>query len=775
MSCEEKVNSLKDLLKYMEIDKQKNGLSYKRFPVRLIFLNNLWTIKELVKELTKQGIKLLDITTLPPFDRNPDSFLTSGSIVRCIENAMDDIIIVSLSELLRFYSDDQFSLIMRSLLEIENSYNNLGRRVYIPLVGLKTRFESVFWKDYYRRDEWIPYWELNDPQEKIHLIFVNFKSPYLKGNLIKNSKELFDLWKAPPSDKFLCTSKLLNKKYHNATSDEFYIFKGVKNQKEYISEILNVDIGKMEYHEEEKDLWDELLKGLVEENINNFIDFVRKKLKILDPYDLNQEDLCELYLKSNTFKKWLIKNYVLFFSKLKNHYIYRVFESLEDYKISTFIRTCWFKIFDMKNVIPSIFRERLSLLNKIHIDLKKAVSIDIEEEINKKIKDLPIDVIPDYLTGITKTEKTWIIKNLEKIKGNLNQLYRELSYYLKDFYLKNGNTETSWIIDYFKEYKSSKLKNQISNKLKNMLEEKNRNSSTFFRWYYSFKPAKEIIEELGISKKYWIDGLGIEFVSLVSCILEDYGYEVEIYIARSNLPSSTRFNSFEKVSKFENLDHFIHSKNFYEYPEDIVEELSKIKEVLESIGNINRDFLIISDHGLTVFANFNFQKFKKYSFSNVHHEGRYAEINNNVQFLEDEDFLIYSDDTTKKKFLIALKYSSLSKIPRREVHGGATPEEVLVPIIFAKIRSSGYKINILSNIISIRKPVVKIRIEPKPASLPRVFVYEKELKVIENDGVYEVKLKNLRTGTHYLKIVVSGVKREFKIQIKGGMEEKEIL
>jgi hypothetical protein len=61
------------------------------------------------------------------------------------------------------------------------------------------------------------------------------------------------------------------------------------------------------------------------------------------------------------------------------------------------------------------------------------------------------------------------------------------------------------------------------------------------------------------------------------------------------------------------------------------------------------------------------------------HEGRYAEIAARDAHKTDNDYI--SCKNNGKHFRVALTHASLDKKPTHETHGGATPEEVLVPFV----------------------------------------------------------------------------------------------
>jgi hypothetical protein len=86
---------------------------------------------------------------------------------------------------------------------------------------------------------------------------------------------------------------------------------------------------------------------------------------------------------------------------------------------------------------------------------------------------------------------------------------------------------------------------------------------------------------------------------------------------------------------------------------------------------------IISDHGLTALSRL--VEAKHHTWTDISHEGRYAEVTSADAQKSDSEYL--KKDTGGKHYRVALTHASFDKKPVRETHGGATPEEVLVPFI----------------------------------------------------------------------------------------------
>jgi len=113
-----------------------------------------------------------------------------------------------------------------------------------------------------------------------------------------------------------------------------------------------------------------------------------------------------------------------------------------------------------------------------------------------------------------------------------------------------------------------------------------------------------------------------------------------------------------------------------------------------------------------------------------------------------------------------------------ENHGGATLEEVLIPVVkISEAKPKKRKIVLLDKEITILKPVFRIR-TPQPISVPFAIILDKRYEAIkEKDDVWKFDLRqaNLKPGIIKAEIRVDGEVHEIEIKIKGGMEEEELL
>jgi hypothetical protein len=318
------------------------------------------------------------------------------------------------------------------------------------------------------------------------------------------------------------------------------------------------------------------------------------------------------------------------------------------------------------------------------------------------------------------------------------------------------------------------------------LNEKNKNKESFSNWYYKL-PKVYNFDNVENKKIIWVDGLGSEWLPLILNLFKK-SREIEVKdlkLSVTRLPSTTLCNKFlgENVIDKRNLDDYIHSKTKYEFPDCLVDEIEIVKKLVEEIVDISKfqDVIIVSDHGFSFLCSSS--KNKPLNFENVEHEGRCKENKEDIQ-LDDVDYMTWEVENGPcegKNFIVALKHKSLGKVSKREVHGGATPEEIVVPFIVVGPRSKKelkYTVNKKSVELLLSNPVFDIEIIPTPNTFVNIQAFlNDQLQKIEylNDGKYKIVLNVKKTGKYKLKLIVDNDINFIDINIKGGMEETELL
>ena len=218
---------------------------------------------------------------------------------------------------------------------------------------------------------------------------------------------------------------------------------------------------------------------------------------------------------------------------------------------------------------------------------------------------------------------------------------------------------------------------------------------------------------------FFFDALGVEYLSYILAKCEQYGLLAEILVGVCQLPSITCenkdfitffTNGFKKIDALDELKH--HSQVFdYQQckePLHLFRELEIIDEQLRQIRSrlIQGAFdkaVIISDHGasrLAVISN-------RQSNSTIQldekgkHSGRCCPVSSDPGI----PFAAY----TPNGYVVLANYDRFKggRPANVEVHGGATLEEVVVPLITITPRPSAIEITFVEDVIQLkgREPV----------------------------------------------------------------------
>lgn len=782
-------SDLENLKESVKSDLKDFNISSSRFPIRFIFLNSHDELKEVV-ELLKDEMSV-DIIRLGNFLYSEDGWLSVDQVIDEIKKLNNTSVVVPFSEYIRFLKPEDFSKILRGLSEIENS--NL--KIYIPLVGLWQRFYDQFWKTFYRKDNWAPIWKLNTPNRQINVYQINFKfDDEIKINnleLVLNSTAWFNLWKKSNVNDIISFSKPLKTYFKNTLPDQTFDRKIINNPEEYLLNIFDLKLD-IQYDEADDKYWNKLLIDI--SNMNNvnisLKEIFMDKFNIHNIDNFEEKDFLNYYLshEADDYDKWVIKNLFLSFDKFKDSYLAYCFKLLHNIGRHVLAEKILLDIFKFEDYCESFIEERRKLLKCFnHYDFspfEKKLNMELDEVLINK--DLSFNQQFSYLTDSTKTEKYKILEiitidNIESIIPKLKLVFSDLYYYLDWNINLNSDNFPMWVIDYLKEYNKSKLINFKSSKLEKLLVEHN-HPNNIRKWHYNLRDNYD--SNVGEnSQEIWIDGLGAEWLSLFTCYLNEFGKKNNKKILYKTinsvyLPSATKFNEKDDSFKYEELDKFIHSKP-YNYPNSLLKEIEIIKFLAKEIAFLNFPRVsIVSDHGFSCLCLSNFGNTKKYDFDNVEHEGRYFLVEDG-EYLDNEDYFVYNCESIgfeDKKYVISLNHTSLTNTPIREVHGGATPEEVLVPyIVFGYDNESDIEYEISWNVdeVNISKvKEIKIDIKPEPKSFPIAIWNNERLNIYKKENKFFIQVDSLNRGKQKIIIKIDDIEiDEIELDIiKSGME-----
>jgi len=282
----ENFENINSLIQKIKEDKKTKNVTEKRFPVRYIFLSKFDTLRELIKETTKIGITTFEISQLLPKD---DGWITKQEFIDKIKMLEDDkdYLLLPFSEIARFYNKQDFNNLFSQLTELEN-ISNSNQRIYIPLMGIKVRFENEFYKNFNRKIEYSFVWEIYESIQRSNIFLYKDLSTNISNiQKIKGTKEWLTLWKKQLSTPILVLSKALFFLSDNAKPDEFFDLIKNNNTKELITNIFRVEIP-IEFKESENDFWLQLINKLNTKTYTSFYEIVKD---IINPNKINVKKL----------------------------------------------------------------------------------------------------------------------------------------------------------------------------------------------------------------------------------------------------------------------------------------------------------------------------------------------------------------------------------------------------------------------------------------------------------------------------------------------------
>jgi hypothetical protein len=130
----------------------------------------------------------------------------------------------------------------------------------------------------------------------------------------------------------------------------------------------------------------------------------------------------------------------------------------------------------------------------------------------------------------------------------------------------------------------------------------------------------------------------------------------------------------------------------------------------------------------------------------------------------------------ENKCLIAIKHISLGDRTPFEVHGGATPEEILIPFIkLNRVKKHKLIIDPISfDEVKANNPVIELTIHPTPLGMPYIIVSGKRYNMTFVQNHWSCSFKGLNSGQYIATLVVDGNNFEIKLSIKSGFIQEEL-
>jgi len=381
------------------------------------------------------------------------------------------------------------------------------------------------------------------------------------------------------------------------------------------------------------------------------------------------------------------------------------------------------------------------------------------------------------LTDGTRVEREEIIAWFSQngLIPGLEGIYPTLGAYLKKYVFKCPQL-ADLLTEYFEAYKRQKMSNELGTAFLETVDQLART-----RQFNRLPTRNEIIDRVDKSDTflYWLDAFGVEYLGLIESLVQKRGLSVRVHIARAELPTITSLNRdfFDawqgRKEKNGELDDTKHSDvggyNFTnnELPIHLAKELDIIAAMIDkaakelALRHCTR-FLIVSDHGASRLAVLRCKE-EKYDTDTIgEHSGRCCKLFQPYELpfaAEENGYLVLADYGRFKG----------SRAANVEVHGGASLEEVVVPIIELSLKDGSITVKLVDEVVTvdyrtgteislfINSPVqdVSVVLNGKPYAASQI-----------DANHYSVKLPDTKRAGEYPADVYAGDNLVGKVMIK---------
>ena len=796
-------DTIENLYQWMEEDKNWVGAEanqFNRYPLRFVLFENFQDFRAFADECQNHNVFVQSMEGWMA-EGCDDQMLTNSQLARrfkeYVENIpANDFVIAPFSEVTRFYENEkyaEFDSLLKTIRLIETSEDaqRSHQRIYVPIIGMQSKMGK------FKNDPNIHVWEYHSENNgNIYQLILSRGTTYgVHGlnnayTLCPDLKHWISLWKNGTGIKrrIICTSKTIFDNAHCAQPDNAFEYTVCTNAYEFLKDGLKLNIASLDVDEEDLQYWEMLAHEIDIDNFS-FDNFVNERF---NAFSLESEkDFVQAWFEhKDAYSRWLLKMYYL--NKRDDMtYLCRVLTNCKTQSSSELFSQMAIQIFD-EPFSNSAINQRLVFLKEASMHGVKITDM-AEQKLKAKLgaiaanPSLGVSMAMRYMTPLTVSEQELIIAWLGQGKierKEIKTLFPYLYYYIDPFSLQ-VDKDNLWINDYFEIYRDAKISNRLTDKVSSFIKEKNASSTTFMTWHDQFKTVKTVLHNReDIDVFYWIDGLGVDWIPFIVQIVKKHQVDGvflnEIYVATAELPTCTANNKVKleeltsgRLKKLGNIDSYAHGhKN---YPNYLIKEFEIVEKcITDLLSQYNgKKIAIVSDHGISYLS----QLADGMNLANINsdHFGRCGDwMQGNA--LKDNKYLVLENGRT----ICALTHSSLtSKTPAGlGAHGGATPEEVLVPIIIisGKKNASNISTELMTTEVIATSPVLRYRIKGiSSIDVPVIKYNDAEYRLHHiGSGIYESERLNLVDTARKVTIIIGDFKQVDTLSVNTGVDEDDL-
>lgn len=412
--------------------------------------------------------------------------------------------------------------------------------------------------------------------------------------------------------------------------------------------------------------------------------------------------------------------------------------------------------------------------------LTKLLNISKSDPFFAKLDTLPLfSERLTFLSGSTPAERKyilhmvgqWLQQDVSQVRSSpeLQAVYPQLQAYLSPL-----SDSVDPVLDaYIADYKIHKLANTLPD------------DASFFRGIQpDILPYRFAVLHQNIGEQtaiLWIDAMGYEYLSLLLYALEacDNGHVQSVALTQASLPTETKYNEqwkqmsihHEKLDKLDTLAHrgVVDDPDYYTCIEEQLQFFGKVSDTVHNLLQSYHRVIITGDHGTSRLAARSFHTkdgLPAPKGAVVFSHGRYCSVETVPSVLYES--LQEVTDAAGHTYLVFRSYDHFTiggfaagAETYGEIHGGATPEEMIVPVV---VIDSNTPLP-LSVQWADQKSEVKLKRQKAVAKL----TFSRDVKtlqvkagtvdgdcVTENGKVWSVTLTGIKPGTYTPVIVADG-------------------
>lgn len=754
--------TIQSVVEGFQKEKQENVKS--RFPCRAIMVKNVAQYCELLSELKKiSDIRMVhsselfsNVDVMPRYEN-----------LKSAKYQNEWLILTGVSEYLRLFSkkeanDRRFADLWR----YQAPANSTGR-IIIPLWGCEAQwFDSELNLTGDARQQGF-YFDCSDAEadeQKLSLLVLSgmfeeyiTKLDAIQGDLKIGLQEWFEYWAdpSPEEQEFVLLTKRCNSVQTTNGSVSIHVIKDTLSfiqEQMKGAEVLTVENCQPDM---QKELFDYALKG---SSLDDAI------LGILNVAFFSGVDILGKWkTMSISHKKFVALWYGL-------------------HPDSSYASHCFSQVSDVSDISGKIMLEIFGVyLNKPewvveYRELMTGMAILPDERFFAELEKIPAyETRLEFITGTSKKERIHLIRMVGEwmridaaqvfASCKLKEIYPELYEYLNHEVHQTDIEYTAYI----SKYKAHKLENTLPF-----------DDDTYFNGFdiESYDKRYSVLSDCidGDTVILWVDSLGAEWLPLLNwTVSRNCDATVKkTAIVQANLPTETRFNEqwhemdvpYEKLNKLDKLAHkgVIDEPDYYACVEEQLAFVTGIHKKISELLKVHHRVIVTGDHGTSRLAARCFHMKEGMIVPQgavVYSHGRYCALAPNSSYTAPYVKLVKKADGTQ--YAICSNYDHFKRPGFAtgvdednpiygEIHGGASPEEVLVPVV---VIDSNQEIPLSAQW---EKDTVKIAM--KKAKLNLNFnkpVHELQVKIAGVDGVvnpvnggltWNITLSGVKPGTY---------------------------